>query len=238
MFSDFDGTLALIVPDPPAARPYDDAVTVLERLARRYGRVGVISGRPGSFLNEHLGGMGLFLSGLYGLEEVVDGEVRAVADAKPWRAVADAAADRATAALPGSVTVERKGLSFTLHFRDHPESEAAARECAEEISVDSGLVIHEARMSLELRPPLRCNKGTVLESAADGLGAVCFAGDDLGDLEAFDALDRLAARGTATLRIGVESPEAPPELLERSDLVVDGPAGTLALLRCLLGGPG
>jgi hypothetical protein len=38
------------------------------------------------------------------------------------------------------------------------------------------------------------------------------------------------------MRVGVRSPEAPPELLERADVVVDGPPGALALLRRLLPG--
>ena len=76
VFSDFDGTLAPIVDDPATAVPLDGVVDALGDLARRYGRVGVISGRPASFLQTHLGGRGLFLSGLYGLEFVEGGTVR------------------------------------------------------------------------------------------------------------------------------------------------------------------
>jgi trehalose 6-phosphate phosphatase len=75
----------------------------------------------------------------------------------------------------------------------------------------------------------------VLEEAAEGLGAACFFGDDRGDLAAFDALDRLAARGVATVQVAVRSGEAPDELLERADLVVDGPEGVLDVLRVLAG---
>ncbi|HEX7276713.1 MAG TPA: trehalose-phosphatase, partial [Acidimicrobiales bacterium] len=44
VFSDFDGTLAAIVDDPAAARPLPGAADALEALARRFARVGVISG--------------------------------------------------------------------------------------------------------------------------------------------------------------------------------------------------
>jgi trehalose 6-phosphate phosphatase len=74
----------------------------------------------------------------------------------------------------------------------------------------------------------------VLAEAAEGRRQVCFLGDDRGDLTAFDALDRMAAEGATVLRVGVDSPEAPAELLERADVVVEGPEGSLRILRGLL----
>jgi trehalose 6-phosphate phosphatase len=64
-------------------------------------------------------------------------------------------------------------------------------------------------------------------------------GDDLGDLPAFDALDRHVAAAPAhtALRVGVRSSEAPAELIERADLLVDGPDGALTTLRALPDGP-
>jgi trehalose 6-phosphate phosphatase len=89
-------------------------------------------------------------------------------------------------------------------------------------------------MSYELRPPVERDKGAVVAEAAGGRGQVCFLGDDRGDVSAFDALDRLAAAGATVVRVAVASSEAPDELLERADLVVDGPQGALAVLRALL----
>jgi hypothetical protein len=37
------------------------------------------------------------------------------------------------------------------------------------------------------------------------------------------------------VKVGVRSAEAPEELLERADLVVEGPEGSLAVLQALLG---
>ena len=59
------------------------------------------------------------------------------------------------------------------------------------------------------------------------------AGDDHGDLAAFDALDELIALGEIddAVRVGVHSDEAPPELLAaRADIVVDGPEALVGLL--------
>jgi trehalose 6-phosphate phosphatase len=70
--------------------------------------------------------------------------------------------------------------------------------------------------------------------------AACFAGDDSGDLAAFEALDRLALRGLQTLRIAVASAETPRALLEVADHSVASPEDLLALLNslaALAGGP-
>lgn len=236
VFTDFDGTLAPIVDDPAEAAPLDGVVVALEALAGRYGRVGVISGRPASFLVEHLGGRGVFLSGLYGLEYVEDDgeQVQAIDEAAPWREVVEEVAAAGDADLPAGISVERKGLCLTVHHRRNPSLEPESRAWVEARAEQTGLVVHPARMSFELRPPLERDKGTVLAEAAGGRRQVCFLGDDRGDLTAFDALDRMAGAGATVLRVGVDSAEAPAELLERADIVVDGPEGALRLLRGLL----
>ena len=236
VFTDFDGTLAPIVDDPAEAAPLAGVADALEALAGRYGRVGVISGRPASFLVEHLGGRGVFLSGLYGLEYVEDDgeQVQAIDEAAPWREVVEEVAAAGEADLPAGLSVERKGLCLTVHHRRDPSLEPESRAWVEARADETGLVVHPARMSFELRPPLQRDKGTVLAEAAEGRRQVCFLGDDRGDLTAFDALDRMAGAGATVLRVGVDSAEAPAELLERADIVVDGPEGSLRLLRGLL----
>lgn len=236
VFTDFDGTLAPIVDDPAAARPLPGVVAALGALAGRYGRVGVISGRPASFLAEHLGGRGVFLSGLYGLEFVEDGGggIQAVEEAAPWREIVEEVAAAGESTLPAGISVERKGLCLTVHHRRDPSRAGESRAWVEARARETGLVVHPARMSFELRPPLKRDKGTVLAEAAGGRRQVCFLGDDRGDLTAFDALDRMAAEGATVLRVGVNSTEAPAELLERADIVVESPEGSLRILRGLL----
>ena len=72
---DFDGSLSQIVDRPELARPLPDAVAVLERLAARLGRVGVVSGRPLSYLREHLPVPGLSYTGLYGMQHFFGSEI-------------------------------------------------------------------------------------------------------------------------------------------------------------------
>ena len=93
--------------------------------------------------------------------------------------------------------------------------------------------MREAKRSVELHPPVPTDKGTAIEALADGLRAVCYLADDLGDLPGFDGLDRLAARGVHAVRIAVRGSETPDAVLERADLVVDGPEGAVALLEHL-----
>jgi Trehalose-phosphatase len=73
---DFDGTLSPIVPDPEAARPLEGMVELLGQLAARYAAVALISGRPADYLATHANGPGVRYLGLYGLQEIRDGQVR------------------------------------------------------------------------------------------------------------------------------------------------------------------
>lgn len=229
---DFDGTLSPIVDDPATARAADGAAEALVALAGRLGLVAVMSGRPTDFLRTVVPPE-VTLSGLYGLEVVRDGVLTDDPDAGSWRATVAAVARAAADGGPEGVDVEPKGLSLTLHYRRHPEIAAAVVAWAADAAARSGLEARAAKMSVELHPPVAADKGTALEALAGGFGAVCYVGDDRGDLPAFDALDRMAARGVHGLRVAVASDEAPGELLDRADLVVDGPPAVVGLLRRL-----
>ena len=129
--------------------------------------------------------------------------------------------------------VERKGLSLTLHYRSHPDLEEAVRTFAETQSARSGLVCRPARMSFELHPPIDVDKGTAVRNLSRDIDALCYIGDDVGDLSAFDALDELSGQGITALRVAVQSDESSAELIGRADLVVDGPEGVRDLLERL-----
>ncbi len=226
---DYDGTISAIVADAAAAVPHEGVPQLLARLRDVLGLVAVVSGRPVDFLVPLLP-EGLVFAGLYGLEVTEGGVRRDHPQAGNWREVVDDVAGRAEVRGPVGVVVERKGLSLTLHYRTVPEQEAATQAYATDEALRSGLVARPARMSWELHPPIEVDKGTAVLELADDFRAVAFAGDDQGDLPGFDALDELEARGVGTLRIAVDSSEVPVELLNRADVVVDGPQGLVDLL--------
>jgi len=232
LFVDFDGTLAAIVEDPASSRPLPGIAAVLAELADRLAVVGVVSGRPVDFLAPFFA-PSIHLAGLYGLEtRVGDGQFEHPA-AEAWRdIVADVAAD-AIARGPAGMRVESKGLSLTLHYRGAPHLEHDVRAWAEQHGAAAGLAVRPAKMSYELHPPIEIDKGTTVLAWADGLSSVAFIGDDLGDLPAFDALDTLAGQGVVAVRVGVRTTEAALELLERADVIVDGPPGVVDLLSLL-----
>ena len=234
LFTDYDGTLAPIVDDPQAAVPLPGAGEALGRAARRLGLVAVVSGRPVAWLRQQLGEAGgALLAGLYGLERTRDGEIVEVPGAGRWRDVIEQVAAAADRDMPPGALVERKGLALTLHARTAPARQRWIEEWAEAQAGRSGLAVHPGRRSVELRPPISIDKGTVVAELARGYGAACFIGDDRGDLAAFEALAGLAAAGVRTVAVAVASDESPRELLEAADLVLHGPPEVLALLHRL-----
>lgn len=230
---DFDGTLAPIVEVADQAVPLPGVGEVLAALQATYRTVAVVSGRPVAYLARHLPAS-LTLCGLYGLERSEGGVVHQHPAAAGWPDVVDDAARRTAADGPEGVDIEHKGLSLTLHVRRRPDLAEAVAAWADQLAAQTGLVPRPAKMSVELHPPVEVDKGTVVEELAGSADAACFLGDDVGDLPAFLALERLAAQGRHTVKVAVRTPDAAPALLERADLEVDGPVGALDLLRALL----
>ena len=237
LFLDYDGTLAPIVADPALAVPVDGIPELLSSLARRFALVAVVSGRPATFLADTLGaGRGFILAGLYGMELVEPGGGIAVpAEAEPWPPVVAGLVEEARAEAPPGLGVEDKGLTVTLHWRLAPETEGWASAFARSAAARTGLRAQPGRMSVELRPPIEADKGSVVRRFGSGHRAVGCFGDDLGDLPAFRALDELERDGAVVVRVAVVDPESPPEVAAAADVLVDGPEGARALLERLLG---
>jgi trehalose 6-phosphate phosphatase len=243
LVTDFDGTLAPIVDDPAAARPVDGIPELLRRLAGVFAPVAVVSGRPASFLWAHLGaatvpgpsGEGVRLFGLYGMESVGPGGVVVLdEEAATWLPTVTEAAGWMGAGAPDGVLVERKGAAVTIHWRRAPEAEGWAAGRVAEVVSRSGLVAHRGRLSVELRPPLAIDKGTVVRRLTEECTAACFLGDDLGDLPAFVELGRRSTEdGLATVGVAVIDAETDPEVVRAADLAVSGPGSAAALLAWL-----
>jgi trehalose 6-phosphate phosphatase len=232
MLLDFDGSMAPIVERPEDARPLPGMPGVLARLRAGLGRVGVVSGRPVGFLARHLPVDGLTLVGLYGMEQSVDGVYSVDPRVEPYLVAVAAATAELEARLPAGVVEPKSGISVTLHWRAVPEQADEIVAVAREVGRRHGLGELPTRMAIELRPPIDVDKSVGVRALVEGFDVGAFAGDDYGDLPAFAELDRAVAdrRLSRAVRIGVTSAEAPPELADATDLVVDGPTGLLELL--------
>jgi trehalose 6-phosphate phosphatase len=232
ILSDYDGSLAPIVPRPEDAVALPAAYDALSALVGPFGRVGLVSGRPVEFLAERLPVPGLVYAGLYGMEVMVDGERRvdpAVAAFGPAVAAAAAEADER---LAGTIVERKAGVSVTLHWRTTPDRAGEVVAVAAELAARHGLAQLPTRFAVELRPPVAIDKGTAAAALIGGFSVAAFAGDDTGDLAAFAALGRAADEGriARACRIGVRSPEMPDALPGLVDCLVDGPAGLVELL--------
>ncbi|MER7503268.1 trehalose-phosphatase [Nonomuraea pusilla] len=232
---DFDGTLSPIVADPASAVIHPDAPAVLAELGRHVMAVAIVTGRPVATALELGRGLeavpGLVVLGHYGFERWEGGRVSAPPPpAGVPRARADLPLLLDSLGLDG-VTVEDKGRAVAVHTRRSPDPEGALavlRDPLAKLAEKHGLVVEPGRMVLELRPP-GMDKGHALSMflAERDARSVLFAGDDLGDLAAFDAV---RASGLPGVTVCSGSAEV-TALAERADIVVDGPEGVIALLR-------
>lgn len=242
---DYDGTLAPIVDDPERAWPASGATEVIRRLAGSIGAVAVVTGRPAPVAASLLGltasePANLFVFGHYGLQRRSSRGDLTVDD---WfdASQIDAVRDELPALLrevgaPEGVAIEDKGESLAVHVRraDNPDDAfALLRGPLGTLADHHGLRLEPGRMVLELRPD-GVDKGLAISRLAREVAAttVCYAGDDLGDLAAYDALDRMRDEGVAALKICSGSDEV-AELKERADLVLAGPAELVAFLQGL-----
>jgi trehalose 6-phosphate phosphatase len=244
---DFDGTLAPIVEDPSEAHIHPDAGQVLVDLADQVLAIAVVTGRPARQALD-LGGLDrvgnaigdrgkeLYLFGQYGNERW-NSTNRRVISPRPPPGLASF-----TAELPRLLRrqdaedahIEEKGLAVAVHTRrlaDAGRTFETLLPAIEELAGRYDLMVEPGKQVIEVRSP-GMHKGIVVEKLVDELhaGGFVFVGDDLGDVEAFEAVAAKAQHGLPTLLVCSDSDEE-SGLARLSDVLVDGPEGVLDLLR-------
>ncbi len=243
ILTDVDGTLAPIAARAEEATVPAAAREVLARLSERYGLVGCVSGRQAEEARRLVGLDGLAYAGNHGLELLLPGDEAPRPDpsvaGQETAALDFLAGIDAEALAAAGLRTEDKGPIQALHWRgagDETHAEGRAHEIAVAAG-HAGLEPRWGRKVLELRPVGGGGKDAAVASLLAGgrLSAAVYAGDDRTDLDAFRRLRELSEEGeleTAAC-VGIVSSEAPPELPEESDLIVDGPEDWLAILEWL-----
>jgi trehalose 6-phosphate phosphatase len=209
----------------------------------------VVTGRPArkvlalgglEEVGDQIGEMGreLYVFGQYGFERWSSASRRVVSPRPPQglagflRELPEVLRD---AGAPDAF-VEDKGLAIAVHTRrlsDPVDAFERLEPQLRALAERHGMAVEPGRNVIEARSP-GMDKGTVVRTLVEDLGAggFLFAGDDLGDLEAFAAVEDLRDGGLPTLLVCSASDEE-SALLSRSDVVVKGPEGVLDLLRRL-----
>ena len=244
---DFDGTLAPIVDDPEFAHIHPDAGPVLVALAAQVRAVAVITGRParqaldlggleevGNAIGES--GRELFVLGQYGNERWTSTNRRVISP-KPPRGLATFMGELPRLlrkADAGEAWVEEKGLAVAVHTRRLEDPEGAFERLLpllSEAAKSHDLDVEPGRWVVEVRAH-GMHKGAAVRRLTEELGAKAFVfcGDDLGDVEAFKAIEELRGQGFPGLLVCSASDEQ-NALAEMADVVVAGPDGVLDLLR-------
>ncbi len=197
----------------------------------------LVTGRPADVVVE-LGGLadvpGLVVLGQYGAQRWSDGEVTTP---NPLPGVDVLRRELPDLLAAEGAELEDKGLALVVHTRPSADPVGALQRLTGQVTERAeaqGLEVHPGRLVLELRPPGYDKRAALLSLCDPRPSAVLFAGDDLGDLPAFDAVDELRGLGVPGVLVCSASDEGPRQLRERADVVVDGPDGVVELLGRLL----
>jgi trehalose 6-phosphate phosphatase len=223
LVSDFDGTLAEIVPEPTSAAPLPDSLHALQRLAPVLKKVVILSSRTNAELARLVSIPGALLIGDSGLPPPGHEELQAL---KTF----NAAAAKLLGTTPGA-WIEIKPASSAVHFRNAPISGQELLDMLQPLLQETGLYGGLGRKVIEVLAA-NAGKGNTLESLLARFkpsGLVCM-GDDENDRSVFDVASKSSL---PHLCVGVGSAEVPQDLFEHCDLIVDGPAEASAFLRSI-----
>jgi trehalose 6-phosphate phosphatase len=221
LVTDFDGTLAEIVPDPTMARARPEALEALQELVMLLADVIVLSSRTHAQLESLVPISGVRLIGDSGLALPRHAQREALD-----RFNADAA--RLLQGIPGA-WLEPKPASTAVHFRKSTLDGDTMLRLLRPLVEGTRLAAALGRKVVEVHAP-KAGKGSALAALLPGedpAGVVCF-GDDENDRTLFEYVSGLDIPHMA---VGVWSAEAPRDLFDRCDLVVAGPEGAAAVLR-------
>jgi trehalose 6-phosphate phosphatase len=225
LVTDVDGTISWIVPSPQEAIVSPMCRRYLSALVDRLDLVAVISGRPLSEVMGMVGVEGVVYVGNHGLEMWNKDAPQMWPGSERYIDIIASAVDALNNMLDiDGLFFENKGLTASIHYRNCTDTDFVRGQIlavVESLSQVGDLRITDGRKVVELRPRLEVDKGSALKSLIKkyDLSGVIYIGDDVSDVDAFEALHNSRIKGMA---IGVGSDEAPSQLYEAADFAIDG----------------
>ena len=240
---DIDGTLAPIVAHAADAHVPETTRQLMIAVSRRYRLLACISGRRASEARAMVSIGTIAYLGSHGAELLQSGWTEAQIDPAllQWAPrIDDFRRETDTPELRRRrVRIEDKGPIIAYHWRgaaDEQDARAATDAIASQAR-EAGLEVHWGRKVMEVRPPVRIDKGLGVRTVLGDreYSAALYAGDDVTDLDAFRALRELVHDGVIehAVCVGVRSEDGPPEIEEEADVLVDGTDGIRELLAAL-----
>ncbi len=237
IFTDIDGTLSPIVPDPAAATMPAATRTALQTLAERISVV-ALTGRSVAHARAMVGLDTLVYSGNHGAEWWEEGAVNIEPAAEPYLERVQEIAEAVKRGITTLGTLlEDKGVSLSVHYRNTAEPDAARSDILDFLDAHArGMSIHEGKMVVEVRPPVELSKGEAVRSFTRrrGLASALVLGDDRTDAEAFAVVREMRDAGAIHgLCAAVATADAPAELLASADYALADTAAVGRLLAWL-----
>lgn len=260
--TDIDGTLSPMVASPEEATVSVECRAALTRLLelKLYPVIAVVTGRSALDARRLVGIAELLYIGNHGLEilKPYETEPQPLKAARPYPPLITSVLESLEYKLchpkretgwQDKLLFENKGVSASIHYRQCSEPEKARQEILNQLTPlvrQSGLLVSEGKMVVELRPPVATNKGTALLDLVTSyqLDSLVYIGDDLADAQAFESLKNYQKEkfliasnpnlnAFTSLTIGVNSLELPAALAANADFLVEGVAGVEHLLNWL-----
>lgn len=204
LFLDYDGTLTPIVESPEKAVISREPKKLLEKLSKNLRcKIAIISGRSLKDIKNMAGLKNIIYSGNHGLE--IEGpRIKFESPVSPrYRSILEHINTDLTRKLSSikGVILEDKGFSLSIHFRQVnkkqiPYVKTIVHETAIIYLVRNRIKIKPGKMVLEIRPPIKWDKGDVVLwllarqrfYLKNKSIFPIYIGDDLTDEDAFEVL--------------------------------------------------
>lgn len=240
IFSDLDGTLSAIAQTPESALVAPEVREALTMINERYKVVGIVSGRASDEAQRMVGLDDLLYVGSHGLEWIEAGKRYYAAEVKKYFAMAPSLYNELSDYFAKTdIRVEKKSLGAALHYRLAVDKDAALaliEPVIEKMLAKYPMKVVRGRFVVELKPDVAQNKGDAIIGICrrEGLSKALYLGDDVTDIDAFNALRGLEeTENFKAVSVAVVSNEAAAEVAEAADFTLKSVNEVEALLRWL-----